>query len=358
MRTYLLLFTQFFFLSLFSQNTPVLNDSDLLKPDEVGKKAGWLKVRLNVPGSNVSGHEYYKFSSKWGYNTLLDKPGKFKVIYRREARDSSRLNGPVDFYDQSGHWVMRDVYQDGFLIKEWDLYSWGIGTRHKGRLNYVTEFIPGENQVEMILHGFNKRSQFVALGHYSYSKKGLTMLDGDRSIRIDLELVRGWIFEGPGEIYTVNTDTIRESGSKSLTIRSLTGKVEDGARLRQDINAERYRGKRIRMSGYAKTELTAGWAAFQLDVFLPGSAGDQPVAFDDMSERKIQGSTNWTKYELVVDVPVDASVISLRGVLRGKGQVWFDDIQLEVVGPEVPQTGMAKKEVYLPKEPVNLDFEH
>ena len=41
---------------------------------------------------------------------------------------------------------------------------------------------------------------------------------------------------------------------------------------------------------------------------------------------------------------------------RRKGEVWFDNLKLEVVDKNVPVTSPAK-EMNLSKEPVNLDFE-
>jgi hypothetical protein len=41
-------------------------------------------------------------------------------------------------------------------------------------------------------------------------------------------------------------------------------------------------------------------------------------------------------------------------LLGGEGKVWVDGLQFEVVGEDVPTTGLRKKR---PKQPLNLDFE-
>ena len=46
----------------------------------------------------------------------------------------------------------------------------------------------------------------------------------------------------------------------------------------------------------------------------------------------------WTRYEIVLDVPANSFRISYGILLTGIGQVWVDDVQLEVVGDEVPTT--------------------
>ena len=72
---------------------------------------------------------------------------------------------------------------------------------------------------------------------------------------------------------------------------------------------------------------------------------------DGKEDRTIKGTSDWKKYEIVLDVPEKASNIAFGVMLGGTGQVWFDNIKFEIVDKSVPVT-----DIYA-KEPVNLDFE-
>jgi hypothetical protein len=91
------------------------------------------------------------------------------------------------------------------------------------------------------------------------------------------------------------------------------------------------------------------------------------------------GTQDWQQYAVVLDVPKDSAVIRLGILLVRKGKVWFDDLKLETVGPEVRVTDIwrwadpaYKKEANLalqrysltqeeldrlPGQPVNLQWE-
>ncbi|MDE1191299.1 MAG: DUF3472 domain-containing protein [Arachidicoccus sp.] len=105
------------------------------------------------------------------------------------------------------------------------------------------------------------------------------------------------------------------------------------------IFADKFVGKRIRLSGYLKSKNVKDWAGFWLRVDKAGST--EPLAFDNMQNRGIKGATNWTKYEIVLDVSSNASGIAYGALLTGDGQIWFDStVNLEVVDKTVSTTGM------------------
>jgi hypothetical protein len=108
--------------------------------------------------------------------------------------------------------------------------------------------------------------------------------------------------------------------------------------------------------------------------------------FDNMWDRPVKAAADWTKCELVLDVPEDALGIVVGFMVIGKGQAWADDLRLETVDRDVPVTKeppsrqqqeerreqhkRARPDEYereserrerlqptLPKQPVNMDFE-
>jgi hypothetical protein len=86
----------------------------------------------------------------------------------------------------------------------------------------------------------------------------------------------------------------------------------------------------------------------------------------DLMRTPIKGTTDWKRYEVVLDVPKEGTGQIYFGVmLAGKGQVWADDFKFEAVGKGVKTTG-GRVETgkasggplqRLPTEPRNLDFE-
>ena len=79
------------------------------------------------------------------------------------------------------------------------------------------------------------------------------------------------------------------------------------------------------------------------------------LGFDNMQNRPIKGTTDWRKYEVVLDVPQESVAIALGILLSGKGQAWMREVKLEEVGADVPTTSQ-EGHGELPEKPGNLDF--
>ena len=61
-------------------------------------------------------------------------------------------------------------------------------------------------------------------------------------------------------------------------------------------------------------------------------------------------------YEVVLDVPADATGISFGALLNGRGEIWLNGVKFDVVGQDVHTTGTDGNGA-LPATPVNLDFQ-
>lgn len=144
------------------------------------------------------------------------------------------------------------------------------------------------------------------------------------------------------------------NGSDAATIKSKKKKIEGFGTLLQTCSADSFRGKRVRMSGYMRTEHVTSWASFWLRVDKDSAKRVVTVAFDNMNERSLKGTTNWTKCDIVLDIPADATKFTYGAMLNGTGQIWFDDLSFSAVDTSVPTTGNYRKTTHAPK---NLDFE-
>ena len=65
------------------------------------------------------------------------------------------------------------------------------------------------------------------------------------------------------------------------------------------------------------------------------------LAFDNMMNRPVRGTTDWTRVSIVLDVPNDADGIALGMLLVSGGEAWVDDASFEIVGTDVALTSEA-----------------
>lgn len=82
----------------------------------------------------------------------------------------------------------------------------------------------------------------------------------------------------------------------------------------------------------------------------------KPSAPVYLGNRPIAGTTSWSPYSIVLDVPKSGKEIALGVLLYGKGKVWVDSISLEEVDEKVPLTNI-EPDKELPSDPVNLSFD-
>lgn len=164
---------------------------------------------------------------------------------------------------------------------------------------------------------------------------------------------------------------VRRSG-RSGYVRSIAEVPPNGSAfgaLIQSISALEYRGKRLRLSGYVRTDkVTERGAGLWMRIDSP----TRTTAFDNMVEynRPILGDNDWTRESVVLDVANDAIGVTFGLLLSGGGVARVDDMTLEVVDTSVPTTGsvnlvpdgrdsVAQIAYYsrLGHVPENLDFE-
>jgi hypothetical protein len=147
---------------------------------------------------------------------------------------------------------------------------------------------------------------------------------------------------------------VTHGGQGAMSLRSVVAAPTGFRAATQCVKADLYRGKRVRLAGYLRTRDVADWSGLWLRVDGPARA----LAFDNMEPRAVKGTTDWTRYEVVLDVPEAAVRLAFGPVLRGAGQVWADDLTLDVVDPKAIKSTQPPGYVLNPAEHAsNLDFE-
>jgi hypothetical protein len=117
--------------------------------------------------------------------------------------------------------------------------------------------------------------------------------------------------------------------------------------LQRSILTEEHYGKRLRFTTWVKTEEIEGWAR----LFLQADGFDiSYLLFDDVVEQALAESSDWRRYNLVMDVPPGSNTL-MFGVQMGggKGKIWIANARLEEVKAEVAVTPA--------RDPRNLGFE-
>lgn len=164
---------------------------------------------------------------------------------------------------------------------------------------------------------------------------------------------KGWFVTGEAtETYAVGLDpAVTYQGRPCVTIQA-GPQPSEFAGLAQMFKAGVYQGKRLRFSAVLRTAEVENRAA----LFMRVSAADgRLLAFDNMRNRPLTGSSDWAQQVIVLDVDEQAEDILFGLLLSLGGQVWMADVHLEEVGKEVPTTDLLEE--IAPYFPVNLGFE-
>jgi len=98
--------------------------------------------------------------------------------------------------------------------------------------------------------------------------------------------------------------------------------------LAQMIMADEYRGKQLRMAADVKSKEIEQWAGLWMRVDGPDG---QSQSFDNMQDRAIKGTSDWTRYEIVLPVFEESQAVVFGILLCGKGQLWLRNVHIEVI---------------------------
>jgi hypothetical protein len=147
-----------------------------------------------------------------------------------------------------------------------------------------------------------------------------------------------WFMAGANpRLYTMGLDpAVNCSGGSSVSIASSTASSDQFGTFMTERSPAALAGHRVRLAGFARSDSVTGWAGLWLRV---DGESKGTLGFDNMQNRPITGTTDWAQYEVVLDVPPQATNVAYGLLLAGSGQVWLDGVSLDVVDGSVPTTG-------------------
>lgn len=165
----------------------------------------------------------------------------------------------------------------------------------------------------------------------------------------------GWYVSG-GKPSDYEFGTERVEGSESQVSAYIKAKPDATAggwgTLAQIIKADNYIGQRLRLSVRLKSE-----AVNRLQLwFEVDGANHGMITYNNMDDRPVTGTTDWKRYDIVLDVPPNASFIDFGFFLQGgKGEGWADVVKLEKVDLSVAITENTRTRDL--SSPTNLSFD-
>lgn len=171
-------------------------------------------------------------------------------------------------------------------------------------------------------------SLFISIITFSQNKETASALNFDFE-NIEKGAAIGWKNFGDAN-YTLALDSTHvKSGKYSASIALNQGGTSNFKAWSYTI-PNNYAGKKITLSGYIKTEnVSDGYAGLWMRI-------DPSIAFDNMGKNGVTGTTDWTKYEITLDMnPEKTKQIVVGGLLVGKGKMYIDNFKVTIDGKDI-----------------------
>ena len=133
-------------------------------------------------------------------------------------------------------------------------------------------------------------------------------------------------------------DGISHTGEKCVSISN--EHIYEGPTFNnwaQNIEENMPIGRKIKLSGWIKTENVVGNSTLSIQCF-----GENYTFLVDAITQPVSGTTSWNNYTTSVTIPEGTTMIYVRVGLEGTGQVGFDDLELRVIETHGGTTNLLK----------------
>ena len=155
---------------------------------------------------------------------------------------------------------------------------------------------------------------------------------------------RGWEGFGPavGAYTAVIDTTVAHTGHASFLMYSLGPATGSSWMANQQIvDASRYRGRRVRLSGQLRTQDVT---SAELWLVVNGAIGGEPMTLlEGHLTPSVHGTIEWETGAIVFQVDSGATCLRFGVMIHGTGAVWLDDVALDTVPSSTPITVAADR---------------
>jgi RNA polymerase sigma factor (sigma-70 family) len=218
--------------------------------------------------------------------------------------------------------------------------DWPPELQHLGPVAEAVEGLPLRQSQVVVLHYYGDlgvRAIAALLGVSEGSvKRSLHRARATLRMRLQAErsrppvrrkVMQGWFMAGSHPAQYEHEITAGPEPGRRAARMWFTSKDSPGGfgTLMQMFRADEYRDKRMRLSAEAR-----------------------------MQRRAVRGTTDWQRYDVVLDVAPEATAVAFGVLLSGRGDGWISGVRFEPVGLDVATTGGGGGS--LADGPANLDF--
>ena len=177
-------------------------------------------------------------------------------------------------------------------------------------------------------------------------------LHAQNGFNLDMELIdslknlpKGWYAGSDANqpSYRAALDSsIKQNGKYALSLQKLNEGAGFGACTY--VIPARYSAKKIKLKGFLKTEnVTGGYAGLWMRI--DGERG--MLAFDNMGNRGVTGTTNWQPFTIELDYNAeDAVSINVGALLVGNGKLWVDNLSVLLDSTDIALQPLKKVIIY------------
>ena len=156
----------------------------------------------------------------------------------------------------------------------------------------------------------------------------------------------GW---GGGPLNTIAVDDkVVHGGKRSVRLERREDASQQFSTLTKALPVD-FAGTRIELRGFLRTEAVSGYTGLWMRE--DGEGGS--VAFNNMQQRQLHGTTDWTEYSIVLPLRAEARQVFIGVLLSGTGTTWAADLQLSVDGKPIWEAPKMER----PKTPIETDHE-
>jgi len=153
--------------------------------------------------------------------------------------------------------------------------------------------------------------------------------------------------------YKLKVDSIvKHSGNNSLLIELVGDKAVQSFGSGAYSIPGNYLGNQIELQAYLKFENVANGP---IGLMLRIDGDGRTLRFDNMQQKNIQGTSDWTLYSVKLPLPEDAKTIFIGAILSGTGKLWVDDFQLLIDGKDISEAKTKVLPVYLADKDTEFD---
>lgn len=151
--------------------------------------------------------------------------------------------------------------------------------------------------------------------------------------------VEGWALTGTRpDAYEVRCDEVfTDCAIPILRTRAFKSEPFGMGSLTHSESAEPWRGHRVEVRAELRPGAVDGWAGLWMRVDGPDG---KVLAFDNMQNRALRGTSAFQWYSVVLDVPEEAVSLTFGVMLHGPGAVFIRELKFDEVERTVSSTDL------------------